>query len=55
MEVDLIVIPSIVGDPTLTLAKNKGLIAWLMQMRGKGAQVASLCTGAYLLAATELM
>ena len=54
-DIDLIIIPSLVGDPSMTLSQNEELIDWLKQMREKDTQIASLCTGAYLLAATHLL
>ena len=55
IEVDTIVIPPIVGDPDDTLAMNRKLIRWLRSMHEKGVKLVSLCSGAYLLAATGLL
>lgn len=55
VKADLILVPSIVGNPVQSLAQNQHLVDWLKDYRSRGAQIASLCTGAYLLAATGLL
>ncbi len=55
VKADIIIIPSIVGEPDWVLRENKDLILWLIEQEKKGAQLVSLCTGAYLLAATGLL
>ncbi|HLP11231.1 MAG TPA: helix-turn-helix domain-containing protein [Flavobacteriales bacterium] len=52
---DLIVIPSLNHNISEALKKNKELIAWIAQQYKGGAEVASICTGAFLLAATGLL
>lgn len=52
---DLIVIPAIDGDIKLALEKNKDFIPWIIKQYKAGAEVASLCLGAFLLAATGLV
>ena len=52
---DLIVLPSVVGDPEQSIAQNRHLIGWLRSEKESGARIASLCTGAYLLAETGLL
>jgi transcriptional regulator GlxA family with amidase domain len=52
---DLVIVPAIGGDYKMTLKKNKDFIPWIVQQRKKGAEVASLCTGAFLLASTGLL
>jgi transcriptional regulator GlxA family with amidase domain len=54
-QTDLIVIPAIDGDMGIALKKNKAFIPWLKMHHEKGAEVASLCLGAFLLAATGLL
>lgn len=52
---DLIIIPAIHQDATQAIAQNKELIDFLVFHYKQGATLASLCVGAYLLAATGLM
>lgn len=52
---DLILIPSIVGDGKLAVQQNQPLIDWLLEMYRSGAQLGSMCTGAWLLAASGLL
>ncbi|HSC39189.1 MAG TPA: helix-turn-helix domain-containing protein [Chitinophagaceae bacterium] len=52
---DLIFVPALTGDLKEGLEKNKDLIPWIVEQYHKGAQVASLCIGAFLLAATGLL
>jgi transcriptional regulator GlxA family with amidase domain len=52
---DLIFIPALSGDLKAGLEKNKDFIPWIIHHYNKGAQVASLCIGAFLLAATGLL
>ncbi len=52
---DLVVIPALSGDMEIALTKNKKLIPWIVEQYKSGAEVASLCLGAFLLASTGLM
>jgi transcriptional regulator GlxA family with amidase domain len=52
---DLIIIPAPHGDLAEAVALNQDLIAWIADQHARGAEVASLCLGAFLLAATGLM
>lgn len=52
---DLIFIPAFTGDMTEALEKNKDFIPWLIEQRRKGAEIVSLCVGAFLLAQTGLI
>lgn len=52
---DLIIIPSLSYDYELVLKENKQLIDWLKEQYKNGAEIASICTGAFLLAATGLL
>lgn len=49
---DLIIIPAIHAQHT---ARNTDFIPWIIAAHNKGAEVASLCTGAFLLASTGLL
>jgi transcriptional regulator GlxA family with amidase domain len=53
---DLILIPSFTTDDIRdTLQKNSSFITWLNQQYNSGAELASFCTGAFLLGASGLL
>ena len=52
---DLIFIPALSGDMRNTLKLNAGFTPWIIQQYKNGAEVASLCIGAFLLASTGLL
>jgi transcriptional regulator GlxA family with amidase domain len=52
---DLLFVPPGSGDVKTSLEKNKKFIPFIIQQYKNGAQVASLCIGAFLLAATGLL
>ena len=52
---DLIVIPSLNHNYEVAVKGNKLLIDWIEQQYKNGAEVASICTGAFLLASTGLL
>jgi transcriptional regulator GlxA family with amidase domain len=52
---DIIIIPAIHNEPEEALQRNKEFIPWIIDQYKQGAEVASLCVGAYLLAATGLL
>jgi transcriptional regulator GlxA family with amidase domain len=52
---DLIVIPALFGDMKTAIDQNRALLPWIMKQYEKGAEVASLCVGAFLLASTGLL
>lgn len=52
---DLIIIPAIGGDVKLAIKKNKDFLPWIEQQYKGGAEVASLCIGAFILASTGLL
>ena len=54
-QTDLIFIPAISGDIPTALKLNKDYIPWIVQQHDKGAELASLCIGAFLLASTGLL
>ena len=47
---DLIIIPSIMGDTLSGTYLNKKFAPWIAKQYKEGAEIASLCTGAFLLA-----
>ena len=52
---DLIIVPAIRGDMPAGLKMNSRYIPWITNQYKQGAEVASLCTGAFLLASTGLL
>lgn len=52
---DLIIIPAVDGDMQKALQQNAELIPWLVKQYAAGAEIASLCLGAFLLASTGLL
>src|SRR3984885_1228392 len=52
---DLVVIPAFNGDIQACLKLNQEYIPWIIDQYKQGAEVASLCTGAFLLASTGLL
>ncbi len=52
---DLVVIPALFGDMKTAIAKNQKLLPWIREQYKNGAEVASLCVGAFLLASTGLL
>jgi transcriptional regulator GlxA family with amidase domain len=52
---DLIIITALGGDVNEALKKNAAFIPWISKQYKKGAEVASLCLGAFLLASTGLL
>jgi len=52
---DLVFIPALFGDMGDAVKANKELKPWIVDQYKKGAEVASLCVGAFLLASTGLL
>jgi transcriptional regulator GlxA family with amidase domain len=52
---DLVLVSAISGSISQALDANKDVVTWLKAMHGKGAWLASVCTGAFLLAETGLL
>ena len=52
---DLIIVPAIDGDLRQTIEINQDFIPWIVDHYQKGAEVGSLCVGAFLLASTGLL
>lgn len=52
---DLIIIPAISGDLEAALKLNQDFLPWIVEQYSGGAEVASLCVGAFLLASTGLL
>jgi transcriptional regulator GlxA family with amidase domain len=52
---DLVIIPSVSHEYDLVIKNNSALIGWIREQYKKGAEIASICTGAFLLASTGLL
>lgn len=55
LKTDLIIIPSLNHNYPKAILLNEELISWLLKQRKEGAEIASICTGAFLLAASGLL
>lgn len=54
-QADLVFIPAISGDVRQAIELNRPMIRWMTEQYRNGAELASLCIGAFLLAATGLL
>lgn len=54
-QTDLVIIPALDGDLGKLLEINRDFIPWIVKQHRRGAEVASLCVGAFMLAATGLI
>lgn len=52
---DLVLIPALSGDMKQAISFNRAAIPWIVERYQNGAEVASLCVGAFLLASTGLL
>ncbi|HEY4875977.1 MAG TPA: helix-turn-helix domain-containing protein [Puia sp.] len=52
---DLVIIPAIFEDIPGEVKRNAKVVPWIIQQYKQGAEIASLCTGAFLVAATGLL
>jgi transcriptional regulator GlxA family with amidase domain len=52
---DLVFIPALTGNMEAALERNQEFIPWIVNQYQRGAEVASLCIGAFLLASTGLL
>lgn len=52
---DLVIIPALFGDMKTAIEANKKTLPWIKKQYEKGAEVASLCVGAFLLASSGLL
>lgn len=52
---DLIIIPAVNGDKNEVIESNKEFFPWINKQYNGGAEIASLCVGAFLLASTGLL
>lgn len=52
---DLVIIPAVSGNLDNAIKLNSGFLAWIEEQYKDGAEVASLCLGAFILASTGLL
>ncbi|HEU5292184.1 MAG TPA: helix-turn-helix domain-containing protein [Cyclobacteriaceae bacterium] len=52
---DLIIIPSLNHNYHIAVKENKLMVEWVERQYNKGAEVASICTGAFMLASSGLL
>lgn len=52
---NLIIIPALDGELTAAIKQNEDFIPWIQKQYKNGAEIASLCLGAFLLASTGLL
>ncbi len=52
---DLIIVPAVNGDMNKVIEMNKDFISWMIKQYKNGAELASLCVGSFILAATGLL
>ena len=52
---DLIIIPALDGEIGAAVERNRDFIPWIVEQHENGAEIASLCMGAFLLASTGLL
>lgn len=52
---DLIIIPAVHGDMQQVVEMNEDFYPWIISHHAKGAEVVSLCIGAFILASTGLL
>jgi transcriptional regulator GlxA family with amidase domain len=53
--VNLVIVPPVFGDMKTSVELNQDALLWVKDQYHKGAEVASLCVGAFLLASTGLL
>lgn len=54
-QADLVIIPAISGNIIEAINLNKNLLPFIIQQHNGGAEIASLCVGAFILASTGLL
>lgn len=54
-QTDLIIIPAVHGDMQQVVEANSAMIPWLVRQYKNGAELVSLCIGAFILASTGLL
>jgi transcriptional regulator GlxA family with amidase domain len=54
-QMDLIIVPALSGNMAEAVKRNRAFVPWILSQYKRGAEVASLCLGAFLLASTGLL
>lgn len=54
-QTDLVIIPPLFGSMKDSISRNRSCLSWITNQYKDGAEVASLCVGAFLLASTGLL
>jgi transcriptional regulator GlxA family with amidase domain len=52
---DIVIIPAISGDLETAVKVNQDFVPWIINQYHKGAEIASLCIGSFILASTGLL
>jgi transcriptional regulator GlxA family with amidase domain len=55
VKTDLILIPALHGDQSQALTLNQSFVPWILRQYQDGAEIASMCIGAFFLASTGLL
>jgi transcriptional regulator GlxA family with amidase domain len=55
VKTDLVIIPAVHGDLQQAIKDNDAFLPWIIDQYKQGAEIASLCLGAFLLASTGLL
>jgi len=55
VQADLVIIPALFGNMRDAVERNRAAIPWIVDQYRNGAELASLCVGAFLLASTGLL
>ena len=55
IKTDLVIIPAVHGDVNKVLTANRDFIPWIIKQYKSGAEIVSLCIGAFILASTGLL
>lgn len=55
LKTDLVIIPSLNHNYPKAVSLNEAIIPWLLKQRKEGAEIASICTGAFLVAASGIL
>jgi transcriptional regulator GlxA family with amidase domain len=54
-QTDLVIVPPLFGDMATSVSMNESSLLWITEQYKNGAEIASLCVGAFLLASTGLL
>ncbi len=51
----LVIIPAVLPDFSKTIRQSKVMVDWIAKQHRAGAEIAGICTGAFMLASTGLL